>query len=107
MSLLLDRRSFLARSLATTTVLSCASRFSFAQPKPQIRWALLSDTHIAADSGDTYRGFHPHENLKQVLDQVEKTDFDLMLINGDLARLEGKPADYEMVTGYLDPLSSK
>jgi 3',5'-cyclic AMP phosphodiesterase CpdA len=107
MPFLLDRRSFLARSLATTAALSGASRFSFAQPKPQIRWALLSDTHIAADRGDTYRGFHPHENLKQVLEQVQKTEFDLMLINGDLARLEGKPADYEMLTGYLDPLTSK
>jgi 3',5'-cyclic AMP phosphodiesterase CpdA len=30
-----------------------------------------------------------------------------MVINGDIARLEGKPGDYEAVTGYIDPIIAK
>jgi 3',5'-cyclic AMP phosphodiesterase CpdA len=83
------------------------ARYAFAQPKSEVHWAVLSDIHIAADKGDTYRGFHPHENLKTVLEKLRGVNFDAMLVNGDVARLEGKPADYEMVTEYLNPVTEK
>ena len=107
MPLLLDRRSFLTHSLAVASGSLAIARFSLAQPKPEVHWALLSDTHIAADQSDSYRGFSPHNNLKQALAQVQKTSFDAMLINGDLARAEGKPDDYEVLNGYLEPLTQR
>jgi Icc protein len=107
MPLILDRRSFLKTSLAGAVATATVARLTAAESKPEIRWALLSDIHIAADTGDAYRGFHPHENLKRVLGDVQAKPFDMLVVNGDLARLEGKPADYEMVVSYLDPLSHK
>lgn len=105
MPLILDRRSF----LKTSGIAAAATAFHLraAATKPEVRWALLSDIHIAADVGDAYRGFHPHENLKRVLQDVQAKPFDSLVVNGDLARLEGKPADYEAVVGYLDPVTQK
>jgi Icc protein len=107
MPLILDRRSFLKTSLAGAVAASAASHLSAAEAKPEIHWALLSDVHIAADAGDTYRGFHPHDNLKRVLQEVQAKPFDMLVVNGDLARLEGKTADYEAVVSFLDPVTQK
>jgi 3',5'-cyclic-AMP phosphodiesterase len=107
MPILCDRRSFLKTAFSTVATLSVASRYVYAEPKAEVHWALLSDIHIAADKGDTFRGFHPHENLKAVLAKVSGVPFDAMLVNGDLARQQGKPADYEMVTEYLNPVTEK
>jgi 3',5'-cyclic AMP phosphodiesterase CpdA len=105
MPILIDRRYFLKSAVTGASLL--AARMGAADPKPEVRWALLSDIHIAADAGDAYRGFHPHENLRKVLGQVQSQAFDAMMINGDLARLEGKPGDYDAVTGYLAPVTEK
>ena len=106
MPLLLNRRRFI-RTAAGAASSAFITRMSLAEPKTDLHWALLSDIHIAADAGDTYRGFHPHENLRRVLGQVRGRPFDAMAINGDIARLEGKPGDYEAVTGYLEPITDK
>lgn len=67
--------------------------------------ALLSDTHIAADPNDTFRGFSPHANLRKVSDMVTNAHPDLLLINGDLARSKGEEQDYAALHSYIDPLS--
>ena len=67
--------------------------------------ALLSDTHIAADSEDTFRGFFPHRNLRAVCDQVKQSKFDLLVVNGDLARRSGQEGDYAAFRGFVDPLA--
>ena len=72
-----------------------------------VHWALLSDTHIAADPSDTFRGFKPHENLAKVVGQLKASHFDAILINGDLARAEGKPVDYVRFTDFVDPLAEQ
>ena len=74
---------------------------------PNVRMALLSDIHIAADPNDSYRGFYPTQNLRRVLQQVSESHFDTMLINGDLARLEGRPADYSAIASHLEPVVEK
>jgi Icc protein len=107
MPLLCDRRSFLKSALSTAAALPFAARYAYAEPKAEVHWAVLSDIHIAADKGDTYRGFRPHENLKAVLEKLRGLSFDTMIVNGDLARQQGLPADYEMVTEYLNPLAEK
>lgn len=106
MPIVCDRRSFL-KTIGSGVAFAACSRYVYGQPKAEVHWALLSDIHIAADRGDTFRGFHPHENLRNVLRQVNGTAFDAMIVNGDVARLQGNPADYEAVTEYLDPLIDK
>lgn len=67
--------------------------------------ALLSDTHIAADPNDNFRGFSPHANLRKVADMVTQAHPDLLVINGDLARSKGEEQDYAALHSYIDPLS--
>ncbi len=72
-----------------------------------LRLALLSDTHIAADPADSYRDFRPSENLERVVEQVRSAAPDAALINGDAARLEGQAGDYEQLKTLLEPLASQ
>jgi 3',5'-cyclic-AMP phosphodiesterase len=104
----IDRRSFLKQS-AGAAAFAAASHFTLADEnnKSETRMALLSDIHIAADPNDSYRGFYPTQNLRRVLQQVSASHFDTMLINGDLARLEGRPADYSAIASHLDPVTPK
>ena len=77
-----------------------------AQPRASgIRWALLSDTHVAADPNSEFRGFRPAENLKTVLSQVTGWKPDALLIDGDLARSEGMPGDYARLKTMLEPVA--
>ncbi len=69
------------------------------------RFALLSDTHIAADAKDQYRGFYPSKNLAAVIEEVRDAPFDMAFINGDAARLDGKPEDYDHLKKLLKPLA--
>jgi 3',5'-cyclic-AMP phosphodiesterase len=101
MPLVVDRRGFLKASLAAMA----GSPLLRADASDGIHWALLSDTHIAADSADTYRGFKPHQNLTNVCERVKAAKFDAILVNGDLTRLEGKPQDYERFTSFINPLA--
>jgi hypothetical protein len=57
------RRQFLATAAGS----AAANRLAAGSP---VRWALLSDTHAPADPADSYRGFKPLANLRQVVDQV-------------------------------------
>lgn len=98
MPIVLDRRSFL-RCAAGAFSLSAARADTSAA-----RIALLSDTHIAADKNDNYRGFNPYSNLTTVVGQVGQQHFDLAVVNGDLARLTGEPADYRQFASLLQPV---
>lgn len=80
------------------------SRINSAAAAP-LRVAILSDTHIAADPQDEFRGFHPHENLQKAVAQATASKFDLAIVNGDLARREGRPEDYRQFTSLIDPLA--
>lgn len=103
MPLLIDRRSFLRRTAALSGGLSLA-RFGKSGTAP-LRIAILSDTHIAADPQDEFRGFHPHENLRNAVAQVKSVaNFDLAVVNGDLARREGRPEDYAQFGSLIRPL---
>ncbi len=99
MPIAIDRRGFLKASLAVMA----ASALQAADTTAHV--ALLSDTHIAADPNDTFRGFSPHANLRKVSDMVAKAHPDLLVINGDLARQKGEEQDYAALHSYIDPLS--
>ena len=102
MPFLLDRRQFLRSSVA----LGALTVRGLADAK-NARIALLSDTHIAADKQDRFRGFSPHENLRQACTQLNEFRPDLLLVNGDLARKTGESADYAALCEYLNPLSQR
>lgn len=70
------------------------------------RWALLADTHIAADPALVARGTHLAENLRKVIAEVlaEKEGLSGVLIDGDCAYNEGLKGDYETLARLLDPL---
>lgn len=107
MPFIIDRRSFLKSSLGALAVSAAGRQLFAADADSAARWALLSDIHIAADPDDSFRGFHPSANLTKVLGEVGESQFDGLLVNGDLARLLGKPDDYERIAGYLDPIAQK
>jgi len=104
------RRRFL---VATTRALAGAALMrewnltgADAAPKvDSVHFALLSDTHVAADPKNEYRKFLPWENLKKVVPQVIDTHPEGVILNGDAARLTGEIADYETVRRLLAPLA--
>ncbi len=71
------------------------------------RWALLSDTHIAADPENRYRGFYPYRNLQEVTAQIADNLPDGLVITGDLARLRGQTQAYENLKALLTPIAEQ
>lgn len=105
----LDRRDFVrvcALGVGAFAV-GCRNPRAGARAGTDLRLALLSDTHVPADPTEVYRGFNPWENLRSVVPAVSAELPDGVLICGDVARLEGKEADYLAVKGLLKPLSEE
>lgn len=104
----MNRRQLLKTGLAFAGVAvlgSCRSR-----PEParhDAPWAFLSDTHIAADPENNYRGFYPYRNLEKVLSQVASSSPKGVVITGDLARLTGQTGDYENLRKLLTPVADE
>lgn len=92
-----SRRRFLHTTLVGGTALLAAQTVGAADPEtPREWWALLSDTHIAADPAAIARGVNMFDNLNRVIDQVlaEPSRPAGVIINGDCAYLKGLAADY-------------
>ncbi len=68
------------------------------------RWAFLSDTHIAGDPEDKYRGFYPYRNLQKAFTQIAADLPEGLVVTGDIARLTGQMEDYENFQRLLVPL---
>jgi Icc protein len=108
----LDRRSFLRISAFGTAAVVSGCRTPPA-PAPasisagrEFHLALLSDTHIPADRTNRYRGFNPGENLKRTVPEVVAAGPEGVIVNGDAARLEGLPGDYDEFKRLLEPVSA-
>jgi 3',5'-cyclic AMP phosphodiesterase CpdA len=71
-----------------------------------LRLALLSDTHLAADPADSFRGFKPFDNLQQIVADAIASAPQAAIINGDAARLAGQAADYQQLQQLLAPLAA-
>ena len=106
MPLILDRRSFLRRSAIGAAGASLGN-WSFAQSPSTVRFALLSDTHISRNAFDRFRGFSPHENLAKCINQMGDLKFELLLVNGDLARQQGDVLDYLQFNSFIEPLTKR
>ncbi len=108
----LNRREFLyagAAALAAPALglQGCATGNRGKAPTAVSRWALLADTHIAADPNDHSGDFYPHRNLRRVLEQVLAAPPEGMVIAGDVARLQGLPGDYAQVRTLLSTLDGR
>jgi 3',5'-cyclic AMP phosphodiesterase CpdA len=71
------------------------------------RWAFLSDTHVAVDPDNRYRGFYPYRNLREIAGQIAYDLPDGVVITGDLARLRGQPPAYENFKKLLAPVAEQ
>jgi 3',5'-cyclic-AMP phosphodiesterase len=71
------------------------------------RWAFLSDTHIAADPENNYRGHYPHRNLEKTFAQLASDLPEGIVLTGDIARLTGQMGDYENFKKLLIPSVGK
>lgn len=68
-------------------------------------WALLADTHIAADRATVARGINMTDHLIAVGGQVTRGGGPAgAIIAGDCAYIEGLAGDYATVIGLLEPM---
>ncbi len=108
-----NRREFLSAAGAAALLSQGGAELlaqSTAAAKAQgarVRWAFFSDTHVAADKANTYRGFRPFDQLSKVAPAVANSGVTGAVIDGDLARLTGEPGDYQNLIQLLTPVSAK
>ena len=99
------RRGFLAGLVAGAAGLG-AGRSSEAGPRPDVWFALVSDTHIGADPAARLRGPVMGDNLRSVVADILAADTPPLgvVIDGDLALLDGRVPDYRTLVTFLEPL---
>ena len=104
----MPRKQFLKTSLGLSAAALGipVSSFTYSRTK-NAHWAFLSDTHVAGDPDEAYRGFVPYQNLQQVVPQVLNAAPVGAIINGDVARLAGEKSDYRQVRQLLNPLAER
>src|SRR5437016_14117418 len=92
-----SRRRFLLRSLAATAGLALGPRLLAAARKPDPdSWALLADTHLAADRAALGRGINMADHFTTVsreLLSLSKSPAGIFVV-GDCAFNSGETADY-------------
>ncbi len=106
---MLDRRQFLKTTIAIASGLTAfgSSRTAIARTSEPAHWAFLSDTHIAADPDQKYRGFCPYQNLSEIRNQILVSPPEGLVVTGDLARLKGHEADYKNFRELVAPLAQE
>src|SRR5689334_8237277 len=99
-----DRRRFLTTTALGATALSVTGCHSAEKrvASDSLHMALLSDTHVPANRKEVFRGFTPWDNLQRVVAEVATTRPEVVVLNGDAARQEGLPADYQEVRSLLE-----
>ena len=100
MPIVIDRRGFLKQTA------SAAALWAFSKPLSRRRRiprrAALRHPHRGR-SERYFSWFFPHANLRKAVDQVSAGQFEMLLVNGDMARLLGKPEDYQAFNSFIDP----
>ncbi len=103
----ISRRQFLVRSLAAGAGLALSPRLAAAtRPADANSWALLADTHLAADRALLERGINMTDHFTSVsreLLSLPKRPAGVFII-GDCAFDSGEKGDYGVLTDLLEPL---
>jgi hypothetical protein len=103
----INRREFFigggALAAGVLTVRWSAAAESHADPH---RFALLSDSHVAANPREINRGVNMTDNFRRVVDEVLALDVKpaAAFLNGDCAYLHGLKDDYRQLAPLLDPI---
>jgi 3',5'-cyclic-AMP phosphodiesterase len=103
----ISRRRFLASSLlAGAGLMFRRDLWAAERPVDEHFWALLSDTHIAADRSTIARDVNMTDHLKTVAEEVaaQPSRPAGVLINGDCAFNSGELGDYATFTDLVQPL---
>jgi Icc-related predicted phosphoesterase len=104
----ISRRRFLSRSVIGAAGLLLAPRAHalFGLGHREDHWALLSDTHIAADRSTVSRGINMAEHLTAAAKDVAaaQEDFRGAFVCGDCAYNDGQKEDYATFTDLLQPI---
>ena len=104
----ISRRRFIRGSMAAGAALLLGPRLSgarLADDGPEV-WAMLSDTHIAADPAELGRGINMTDHLKQVCGEILAMP-NLpagVIVHGDCAFSTGRLGDYQQMLKLLQPL---
>lgn len=100
-----DRRSFLKTvSFGAAAVAFTSVSIGAKEKSKSFRVALLSDTHIPANADEVYKGFNIVNNFKRITPEVVEMKPELVMLNGDGARTEGKVEDYQALSNLLQPI---
>ena len=76
-------------------------------PRGPQRWALLADLHLAANPDTAYGEARPLDNMLSAVRQIEAAEADGVIVNGDLAWMDGLPPDYDRAAEVLTPLAKR
>src|SRR5689334_9017866 len=103
----ISRRQFLTRALAASAGLASAPALLAATKRTDPNsWALLSDTHLAADRAQLGRGINMAEHFntvsRELLSRPKRPAG--VFITGDCAFNSGEKGDYALLTAMLDPI---
>jgi 3',5'-cyclic-AMP phosphodiesterase len=100
------RRHWLKRCAGAGMGLMAARPVSAADSTGGETWILFSDPHIAENLALEARGVCMSENLKRCVAQAlkEKEKPFGVMVNGDLAFLDGQAGDYSALVGLMQPL---
>jgi 3',5'-cyclic AMP phosphodiesterase CpdA len=104
----ISRRRFLASSLAAGAgLLGWREARGEERPSRGDHWALLADTHIAADPARVHKEVKMAENLSRVVAAVAALEPRPagVLLDGDGAFLKGEVGDYHLLGRLLRPLA--
>jgi len=103
----ISRRRFLARTLAGSTALALSpSLLASAKRTDPNSWALLADTHLAADRGLVTRGSNMTDHFTTVSSELlalPKRPAGVFLL-GDCAHNSGQAGDYTLLVDLLEPI---
>ncbi|MBX6314587.1 MAG: metallophosphoesterase [Isosphaeraceae bacterium] len=105
--LLPTRRAFLGRLAAGGASLALVGKAQAAPRDDAPTWfALVADTHIAADPRARHRGQCMTDNLRAVVSEIlaQADPPRGVIIDGDLALKDGQPGDYEQLLQLTGPL---
>jgi 3',5'-cyclic AMP phosphodiesterase CpdA len=102
----ISRRRFLAGTLAAGASLALRNAIAETRPSDPDAWALLADTHIAADPAATSRGVRMADHLEKVgaeLVSLPERPAGAFVI-GDCAYSSGQKGDYNTFSRLLEPV---
>ena len=103
----ITRRQFLARSLAAGAGVAFGSKlFAAAKPTNADFWALLSDTHLAADRNLLERGINMTDHFTTVSRELLALPQNPagVFVTGDCAFNNGEKGDYAVFADLLGPI---